>query len=312
LQSESGVDPYSEPRKNDLRVKLLVKIADVKINSPVMQAEAHKTAKSIEGTAERIFQAMVAVRERRFKAAARILDIKAPSLSKTWKDRAKFKDVPWERHWLEYKYGWIPLLMDVKGTAEFFAQQWALGGRPPREVVRVSDSWDKSYEKRVKYTPTGGAPQEDQVETLTVKDTVRLKAWVELNCPFLAAAQQAGLTNPLVVAWELVPYSFVFDWFIQVGDWLTALTATNGLTIVRVMESMLRDFHYVYDTPETTRISGGFKYVTGNHHSIFDSREYYRSIPVLDPLQLRPVVRNPFNDFVKLVTAVGLIKGRIR
>jgi hypothetical protein len=41
-----------------------------------------------------------------------------------------------------------------------------------------------------------------------------------------------GLTNPLIVAWELVPFSFVADWFLPIGKTLENLTATNGLTFV--------------------------------------------------------------------------------
>lgn len=32
--------------------------------------------------------------------------------------------------------------------------------------------------------------------------------------------------NPFVTAWELVPFSFVVDWFVNVGDWLQSQTAT--------------------------------------------------------------------------------------
>jgi hypothetical protein len=38
-----------------------------------------------------------------------------------------------------------------------------------------------------------------------------------------------GLLNPATVAWELVPYSFIADWFVPVGDYLTGLTADCGL-----------------------------------------------------------------------------------
>lgn len=31
-----------------------------------------------------------------------------------------------------------------------------------------------------------------------------------------------GLKDPLSIAWELVPYSFVADWFIPIGAWLQA------------------------------------------------------------------------------------------
>jgi len=33
--------------------------------------------------------------------------------------------------------------------------------------------------------------------------------------------------NPLVTAWELIPYSFVIDWFVNVGDYINAHTSAN-------------------------------------------------------------------------------------
>jgi hypothetical protein len=31
--------------------------------------------------------------------------------------------------------------------------------------------------------------------------------------------------------WEIVPYSFVVDWFVNVGDWLQAITPVPGITV---------------------------------------------------------------------------------
>jgi hypothetical protein len=41
-----------------------------------------------------------------------------------------------------------------------------------------------------------------------------------------------GLLDPLAVAWELVPLSFVVDWFINVGSFLDSLTKPFGLSFI--------------------------------------------------------------------------------
>jgi hypothetical protein len=40
---------------------------------------------------------------------------------------------------------------------------------------------------------------------------------------------EAGLINPLDIAWELVPWSFAIDWFVPIGNTLKAITAGCGL-----------------------------------------------------------------------------------
>jgi hypothetical protein len=44
----------------------------------------------------------------------------------------------------------------------------------------------------------------------------------------LAELQSFGVINPLSIAWEVVPFSFVVDWFIPIGATLEALTSTAG------------------------------------------------------------------------------------
>lgn len=50
--------------------------------------------------------------------------------------------------------------------------------------------------------------------------------------PELLAASMLGLTNPFHTAWNLLPLSFVVDWFISVGSFLQGLGATIGLDFV--------------------------------------------------------------------------------
>lgn len=51
---------------------------------------------------------------------------------------------------------------------------------------------------------------------------------------------------PLAV-WELIPYSFVVDWFIDVGAWLSSVTPNNSVTIVNTALS-LKSFCDAYCT----------------------------------------------------------------
>jgi hypothetical protein len=61
-------------------------------------------------------------------------------------------------------------------------------------------------------------------ETIKVKLGVRFKV-VSSGIQELAAL---GITNPALLAWELLPYSFVVDWFLPIGDWVSTWDATLG------------------------------------------------------------------------------------
>jgi hypothetical protein len=47
-----------------------------------------------------------------------------------------------------------------------------------------------------------------------------------------AFAAQTGFTNPINLAWEVLPYSFVVDWFLPIGPYLETLSAFDGLAFL--------------------------------------------------------------------------------
>lgn len=51
----------------------------------------------------------------------------------------------------------------------------------------------------------------------------------EVLDPRIAEIASLGLTNPLALAWELVPSSFVINWFLPIGQFLDAIDAHLGL-----------------------------------------------------------------------------------
>lgn len=62
----------------------------------------------------------------------------------------------------------------------------------------------------------------------------KCKLWsrIDPNATTLRTLNQLGLVNPASLAWELIPWSFVVDWFIPIGPLLSVLTAPAGLIFI--------------------------------------------------------------------------------
>lgn len=300
--TQSAWDAIVLKAQNDAAIKVLGKVADAKVNLAVAYAEAKKTSNLILDTARRIDRAYRALRKGNFKVVARELNITPSKVHKTW---------------LEYKYGWMPLLMDVKGSAEFFAQQTL---RRDGDITNRNPFFScKAVTTQVQYLAAAdnlgklGGAGTDWIANYVLerKVTCSIKLDCELSDPHYSELQQLGLTNPALVAWELVPFSFVFDWFIQVGDWLTALSAFHGVTIRRQCRSTIVGESVRWSAPSKNSADSTYTY----YHSggtRYGVRRYYERVPVaLNPWDLVIPKVNGF-DFPKLVTSLALLRGSHR
>lgn len=122
--------------------------------------------------------------------------------------------------WLEIQYGWTPLLYDVYGSAEYVAKLLH----------------DSSVDLIVKATGHGSSTDAysnaNEQSTANAKAIVKHIAHLRVSDPLLRNTAALGLTNPLNVAWELVPFSFVVDWFYPIGATLNSLTALQGYSVI--------------------------------------------------------------------------------
>lgn len=121
--------------------------------------------------------------------------------------------------WLELQYGWKPLLSDVYE---------AIDGSFRPESMYISTSATKtdtfsynSDRNNATYIEAG----------CNFKSRVNICAKVTVANRPISNMGQLGLLNPALLAWELLPYSFVVDWFIPIGGYLEAQTATAGLVV---------------------------------------------------------------------------------
>ena len=119
--------------------------------------------------------------------------------------------------WLEYSYGWKPLVQDMYNAANALSQP-VPGGR----CVGQGKGTNKNTALSCQYDTVGRC---------------RMGAWIYVSNPNLYLLQQLGVANPAVVAWDLIPFSFVADWVFDIDTFLGAWTDLLGCTVTRAYTS---------------------------------------------------------------------------
>jgi len=127
-------------------------------------------------------------------------------------------------HWLELQYGWRPLLSDCHGAVSALHRDIEASSKSTVTVKATIKSSD--YFEKVVSDVVGATCSVKKSHYIEHKGFIRLD-FVPTDLPTSTLAQ-LGLTNPLSIAWELLPWSFVADWFIPIGDYLSSLDATAG------------------------------------------------------------------------------------
>lgn len=139
--------------------------------------------------------------------------------------RKRAKDV--SATWLEYHFGWDPLVKDIYNCVKILENPY-----DPKVVIKRATGSETVYDgNRSDYNRW----RVDRVS----KYGWRLSAKLSVSNPNLFRASQLGLVNPAAVAWELVPFSFVVDWFLPVGEFLNSYSNLFGVTVQDPLSTVL-------------------------------------------------------------------------
>lgn len=189
------------------------------INLGVAFGERKQTARLIGDTASRLGKSIRHLKSGRIRKAMDELGISSR------KREPRGSNVP--SKWLEMQYGWKPLLSDVYGAAD------ALSKHPRdhwRVTAKATRSMNESYSMRRE--PIGVTGPTSNFDAFAGRAEVFTSVFARIDAvprnEALISLASAGVTNPLLVAWELVPFSFVVDWFLPIGGWVESLDAMLG------------------------------------------------------------------------------------
>lgn len=185
-------------------------------------AEAHKTIDMVENVAQRAKALLRQARKGGYQTA------KAAGNA-----------------WLEWRYGWRLLGYDIVSAVEAYQN-------PIRGITitgKSKDSFIDSYTLRKLRSDFGGIWQGlGLIFDQTVDINLQMKARVDAR---FSASSLNVLVSPVTTMWEVIPFSFVFDWFVDVG---TALNAWQ----VKTSSSYVASLSTAYAEKHHTLVTGGF------------------------------------------------------
>lgn len=205
-------------------VECLLKVRDMSVNLLQVFAERQKSIDMILDRTTRIYRAYLQAKRGKYREAAKVLGV-----DKRGKKTAS--------SWLELQYGWLPLMSDIYGAHQFLTGRRAVKGTLFNVKRTITDNDSQVISDQ---TQSWSVTSNIQTKLIT-----KVSLWYSVEYEALAEASKLGLLNPLEIAWELTPWSFVVDWILPVGNVLGALSATSGCTfkggtLTRVLDQTMQ------------------------------------------------------------------------
>ncbi len=239
-----------------------------------------------------------ALRKGDFRRFTKILKVKPKRKHSRWAARKVPKSIVRKVSrqssalWLEYWFGWAPLAGEIySSTVALTAEKtegkhWAASGSVlPLRVY--SYAWGATMDSQKRYSEAGSY-------------FVKMGAVVRYDNPNHQLVQQLGLANPLAIAWELVPFSFVVDWFTNVGDVIGSITDMYGVSLTDSYTSTILRTTVTQETRVYGKTSDLLRYRYRLYHQT-------RRKGLTAPIPVVPVLANFGQSKTRAATAVSLL-----
>lgn len=256
-----GAIPESVKRQAELAACL--KVRDGKVELGASFAERKQTADMFADTMLRIKKGFQAYRR----------DSRGTLVEAVWNSPKKITE-----DWLAWKMGWSPLIKDVySATKELNRKD---NETPDRTMLlsRVTFPYNDMSARTV-IAQTGYT--HSTIEKDEGRCQVGLYYMVDPSMDFFRSLDEWGCLNPASVAWEVLPYSFVIDWALPVGDYIAALTSTVGYNFVTGWrtEFVTRQMQNIYEARNSPAAQNVTCIAGGNWESKRMVRRVYHSFP---------------------------------
>ena len=196
--------------------------------------------------------------------------------------------------YLALQYGVKPLLADVYNSVQICHEAYSDTG----SVHRAESSCSVTLPNKSVFVDAnpGWGPR---IEYLATGRKVSVKGRIDYSVSgtgMLRSLSELGITNPISLAWELLPWSYVVDWALPIGAFLQGLDYSLGLSFVKGSYTFRHTQNWrsrlvrtkgFMDGGYTATWSGG----TGSGMGFYMHRNVLSGFP-LPPL---PTLKDPFS-----------------
>lgn len=243
-----------------------------------------------------------------FRALARLLKKVKKSGSSSGKSLRKAAD-SLSNWWLQYRYGVIPLISDIESIMEEFAKKVHMFNMHIRS--RRGTVQDSTETKVISTDGDGGISWEtERVVKVDVVSTsiIYFKMTLEGIASYMSYWGVSPSQLP-ALAWELIPYSFVADWFVNVGDWLRAISPNLFTAIIGRCTSQV--IEYTVKTTASKPVCHGW-FLKSQTPSVYNwsARKLVRSIDA--STSAMPAFNPNWYKLNRLVDSLALTWGALR
>ncbi len=292
--------------------KLIDNIQSHRVNLGEILHTRAQAASMVASTANRLAGTFLSLRRGNFVGAARYLTGAPPrtrraiGASGSGRTSSSVGGIP--EQWLALQYGWKPLLQDVYNSCETVRKAWNDTGELFTAEAHASATGPQISVFRNKTQPHGPT---FRVETTRNEVHGNASVTYGVSSNFGNSLSQLGITNPLSLAWELLPYSFVVDWFFPVGSFLERLDYANGLVFRHGWLSMKASQDVRQRLESSVGVGGGntanWSGGTASGTSMVMTREVLSSFPSVPP----PRLKDPFS-LTHVANALSLLATAFR
>lgn len=196
-------------------VECLLKFREDGVSLGNALAEAKSTVDMFSQNAATLAKALLAMKRGDLKGAYRALG--GGSGFSRWASS----------NYLQWKFGWAPLMSDIRDGVETLKKQLQLDDKIVKNVrnIQQDNRWSYDVGSNVSLRPNKLEGQGSHTTTVVLWAKFKPDAWRQ-------AAEAYGLDDPLGILWEVTPWSFVVDWVVPVGNLLSALSVRERLDFV--------------------------------------------------------------------------------
>lgn len=301
-RNNESTDSFSSTELTVLRNKAVNKclnrMKDQKANLAEVMATIGQNVSMVANAMSSIGKALSALKHGDMANAAKALGVIPPASSggfnKAWR-RNQSKALA--NGWLQLQYGWKPLLSDIYGTIQALDQRFKV--RVPLQRVSAKESITKDRTVVRTYS------NEIQYDTYRCEASVRVILYYAITQPNLKTLSQLGITNPAELAWELLRWSFVIDWLVPVGGYLSAFDASLGCDFAKGCSTTYEKYQYIGTMTGNSANSSGYV-MKVNLQARIDRVIVGRETYIAPPLPDIPWAKDPIS-FEHLANATALL-----